>query len=159
MFALGLYGRRFANLVLKQKTRLGEFSFGVNVDGNGSRHSVAWSKMIGEDAAIGVALTQREEGMAFDVLLQMNKGTFEGVIGVIKKRLSVKKTVAITDDTNALLKFSLKGSQSKVSFGVQRIWSQDASGAMSLASGCSGRNCIEGGIEEAKILIFPFPFF
>ena len=36
--------RRFANLVLKQKTRVGEFSFGVNVDGTGSKHSFAWSK-------------------------------------------------------------------------------------------------------------------
>ena len=130
MFALGLYGRRFSNLVLRIKTRLGEVSFGVNVDGNGSKHSIAWNKMIGEDAAVGVALTQGED--AFDLLLQMNKGTFEGVIGVIERRLSVKKTVAITDDTNALLKVSLKGAQSKVSLGVQRIWSQEASGVMTL---------------------------
>lgn len=132
VFALGLYGRRFGNLVLKQNTRIGEFSFGAEIDGNGSKHSLAWSKAIREDAAIGIALAQREGVEGLNLLIQMSKGTLEGAIGIIDRTLTMKKTVPITEDTNALIKFAIKAVQSKISIGMQRIWNQDAISTVSL---------------------------
>ena len=83
-----------------------------------------------------------------DLLLQMNKGTLEGVIGVIGKTLSVKKTVSITEDTNALLKFSHQGSTIKGVCWSATYLESRCNGYDELASGCSRRDCFEVGTEE-----------
>ena len=149
-FALGLYGRRFANLVLKQRTRVGEFSFGADINGNGSKHSLAWSKSIGDDSAIGIALMQKEGPEPLDLLIQVNKGTLEGAVGVIGRTLSIKKTVPVTEDTSVLLKLSVKRAQSKVSFGVQHIWSQDTVSTMSLQADVQEGVALKVGLRKAR---------